>query len=62
MKKFLIYFVCLVFIISASLVFAEIKSLVKEYTYQASEHKIEPSPIFHFKESCVGVIRQICVV
>lgn len=50
MKKFLIYFVCLIFIMSASLVFAEIKSLIKEYTYQASEHKIEPSPIFSLAE------------
>lgn len=37
MKKYLAYFACLVFIISAGFVFAEIKSLVKEYTYQASE-------------------------
>jgi tetratricopeptide (TPR) repeat protein len=37
MKKYLAYSVCLVFIISAGFVFAEIKSLVKEYTYQASE-------------------------
>jgi tetratricopeptide (TPR) repeat protein len=37
MKKFLIYFVCLVFMFSAGPVFAEIKTLVKEYTYQASE-------------------------
>ena len=37
MKKYLAYSVCLIFIISAGFVFAEIKSLVKEYTYQASE-------------------------
>ena len=46
MKKYLAYSACLIFIISGGFVFAEIKSLVKEYTYQASEHKIEPSPIF----------------
>jgi hypothetical protein len=37
MKKYLAYSVYLIFIISAGFVFAEIKSLVKEYTYQASE-------------------------
>lgn len=36
MKKYLAYSVCLVSIISAGSVFAEIKSLIKEYTYQAS--------------------------
>lgn len=37
MKKCLAYSVSLVFLVSASLVFAEIKSLIKEYTYQAGE-------------------------
>jgi len=46
MKKYLAYSVCLIFIISAGFVFAEIKSPVKKYTYQASEQKIEPLPIF----------------
>lgn len=46
MKKYLAYSVCLIFIISADFVFAEIKSLVKENTHQASEHKIESLPIF----------------
>jgi hypothetical protein len=54
MKKYLAYSVSLVFLVSVGVVFAEIKTLIKEYTYQASKHKIEPSPIFHFEESCVG--------
>jgi hypothetical protein len=46
MKKYLAYSVSLVFLVSAGLVFAEIKTLIKEYTYQAGKHKIEPSSIF----------------
>jgi len=46
MKKYLAYSVCLVFLVSAGFVFAEIRTLIKEYTYQAGEHKIEPSSIF----------------
>ncbi len=37
MKRFLAYGVCLLCILSAFLVFAEIRSFLKEYTYQASE-------------------------
>ncbi|OGP90242.1 MAG: hypothetical protein A2031_05275 [Deltaproteobacteria bacterium RBG_19FT_COMBO_43_11] len=37
MKKYLAYSVYLVFLVSAGFVFAEIKTLIKEYTYQASE-------------------------
>lgn len=37
MKKYLAYFVFLVFLVSAGFAFAEIKSLVKEYTYQAND-------------------------
>jgi tetratricopeptide (TPR) repeat protein len=43
MKKYLAYIACFVFVISAGFVFAEIKSLVKEYTYQASELDSKPS-------------------
>ncbi len=37
MKRIIAYLVCFLFMISAVIVFAEIKSLIKEYTYQASE-------------------------
>ena len=37
MKRFIAYIICFICIFTAALVFAEIKSLVKEYTYQASE-------------------------
>ena len=37
MKRIIAYLVCFSFLISAAIVFAEIKSLIKEYTYQASE-------------------------
>ena len=37
MKRIVAYLVCFSFLISAAIVFAEIKSLIKEYTYQASE-------------------------
>jgi tetratricopeptide (TPR) repeat protein len=37
MKRIIAYLVCFSFLISAAVVFAEIKSLIKEYTYQASE-------------------------
>ena len=37
MKRIIAYLVCFSLVISAAIVFAEIKSLVKEYTYQASE-------------------------
>jgi tetratricopeptide (TPR) repeat protein len=37
MKKFIVYTVCLTFFFSVAIVFAELTSLVKEYTYQASE-------------------------
>jgi tetratricopeptide (TPR) repeat protein len=37
MKRIIAYVVCFSFLISAPIVFAEIKSLIKEYTYQASE-------------------------
>lgn len=37
MKKCLTGFICFVCVMSAAAVFAEIKSLIKEYTYQASE-------------------------
>jgi len=37
MKRIIAYLVCFLFLISAVIVFAEIKSLIKEYTYQASE-------------------------
>jgi tetratricopeptide (TPR) repeat protein len=37
MKRIIAYLVCFSFVISAAIVFAEIKSLIKEYTYQASE-------------------------
>jgi tetratricopeptide (TPR) repeat protein len=37
MKRIIAYVVCFSFLISAAIVFAEIKSLIKEYTYQASE-------------------------
>jgi tetratricopeptide (TPR) repeat protein len=37
MKRIIAYVVCFSFLISAPVVFAEIMSLVKEYTYQASE-------------------------
>jgi tetratricopeptide (TPR) repeat protein len=37
MKRIIAFLVCFSLLISAAIVFAEIKSLVKEYTYQASE-------------------------
>lgn len=37
MKRIIAYLVCFSLLISAAIVFAEIKSLLKEYTYQASE-------------------------
>jgi|GEM_PF-2098481 len=37
MKRIIAYLLCFSFLISAAIVFAEIKSLIKEYTYQASE-------------------------
>jgi tetratricopeptide (TPR) repeat protein len=37
MKKFIIYLICCVFIIPTAIVLAEVQSLVREYTYQASE-------------------------
>ena len=37
MKRIIAYLVCFSFLISAPIVFAEITSLIKEYTYQASE-------------------------
>ena len=37
MKRIIAYLVCFSFLISAAVVFAEIKSLIEEYTYQASE-------------------------
>ena len=37
MRRIIAYLVCFSFLISAAIVFAEIKSLIKEYTYQASE-------------------------
>ena len=37
MKRIIAYLVCLSLVISAAIVFAEIKSLIKEYAYQASE-------------------------
>lgn len=37
MKRIVAYVICFLFLISAAIVFAEIKSLIKEYTYQASE-------------------------
>jgi tetratricopeptide (TPR) repeat protein len=37
MKRFIAYLVCFICILSTVLVFAEIRSLIKEYTYQASE-------------------------
>jgi tetratricopeptide (TPR) repeat protein len=37
MKKFIIYLTCFFFLITTAIVFAEIKSLIKEYSYLASE-------------------------
>ncbi len=37
MKRTIVYLVCFFLLISTAIVFAEIKSLIKEYTYQASE-------------------------
>ena len=37
MKRIIAYLVCFLFLIYAAIVFAEIKSLIKEYTYEASE-------------------------
>jgi tetratricopeptide (TPR) repeat protein len=37
MKRIIAYLVCFSFLISAAIVFAEVISLIKEYTYQASE-------------------------
>lgn len=37
MKRIITYSVCFSLIVSVAIVFAEIKSLIKEYTYQASE-------------------------
>ncbi len=37
MKRIIAYLVCFLILISAAIVFAELKSLIKEYTYQARE-------------------------